>query len=112
MYNLNYNQLYYFFIVANLGSIKEACKELHLTQPSISAGIKNLETNLGVQLFNRGYRKLTLNSNGMLIYSKAEKIFSLGEELLNDIATVKSLDARTRTQFIPTKHIISKVSIS
>lgn len=89
MYNLNYNQLYYFYVVASLGSIKEACKRLNLTQPSISGGIKNLEDSLGVKLFNREYRKLTLNNHGKKIYKKAEEIFEIGEELLNDITKVE-----------------------
>ena len=61
MYNLNYNQLYYFYVVATHGSIKKACDKLNLTQPSISGGIKTLEESLGVKLFDREYRKLTLN---------------------------------------------------
>lgn len=85
MYNLNFNQLYYFYVVATIGSIKEACDILHLTQPSVSGGIKSLEDSLGVKLFNREYRKLTLNKNGKKIYEKTKRIFCLGEELLNDL---------------------------
>lgn len=85
MYNLNYNQLYYFYVVATLGSIKKACNHLHLTQPSISGGIKNLEDSLGFKLFDREYRQLKLNKNGKKIYGKAQKIFSIGQELLAEI---------------------------
>ena len=95
VYNLNYNQLYYFFIVASLGSVKEACKKLHLTQPSISGGIKNLEQSLGVKLFNREYRKLTLNENGKTVYEKAKSIFDLGEELLDELRISKDICKNT-----------------
>lgn len=94
MYNLNFNQLYYFYVVATFGSIKKACDILHLTQPSISGGIKNLEDTLGLQLFDREYRKLSLNENGKKIYKKTQQIFLLGEELLIDIQSTKKNDKK------------------
>lgn len=79
---LNYNQLYYFYVVATEGSIKAACEKLHLTQPTISGQLKTLEEDLGHDLFDRKYRKLEVNKYGREILKKAEKIFVLGDELL------------------------------
>lgn len=85
MQRLNYNQLYYFYVVACEGSIKSACEKLHLTQPTISGQIKLLEENFGFQLFDRKYRKLEVNSLGKEVFKKAEKIFLTGDELMNKL---------------------------
>lgn len=81
MRRLNYNQLYYFYIIASLGSIKDACEKLHLTQPTISGQLKALEEDLGYKLFDRKYRKLILNQMGKLVFKKIEKVFLASEEL-------------------------------
>ena len=81
MRRLNYNQLYYFYIIASLGSIKDACEKLHLTQPTISGQLKALEEDLGYKLFDRKYRKLMLNDMGKLVFQKIEKVFRASEEL-------------------------------
>tara|TARA_Y100000780_G_scaffold232596_1_gene269019 strand:- start:167921 stop:168841 length:921 start_codon:yes stop_codon:yes gene_type:complete len=78
---LNYNQLYYFYIIASLGSIKDACEKLHLTQPTISGQLKALEEDLGYKLFDRKYRKLILNDMGKIVFNKIEKVFLASEEL-------------------------------
>jgi len=78
---LNYNQLYYFYIIASLGSIKDACEKLHLTQPTISGQLKALEEDLGYKLFDRKYRKLILNDMGKQVFNKIEKVFLASEEL-------------------------------
>lgn len=81
MRRLNYNQLYYFYIIASLGSIKDACEKLHLTQPTISGQLKALEEDLGYKLFDRKYRKLILNDMGKLVFQKIENVFLASEEL-------------------------------
>ena len=81
MRRLNYNQLYYFYIIASLGSIKDACEKLHLTQPTISGQLKALEEDLGYKLFDRKYRKLILNEMGKLVFQKIENVFLASEEL-------------------------------
>lgn len=82
MKRINYNQLFYFYVVATEGSVKAACKKLHLTQPTISGQLKTLEEDLGFQLFDRKHRRLELNEQGKEVLKRAEKIFILGEELL------------------------------
>lgn len=95
MDRLNYNQLYYFYVVAMEGSIKAASEKLHLTQPTISGQLKNFEENLGYKLFERKYRKLELNKCGREILKKAEKIFVLGDELLS---TLPNKDTKYRSE--------------
>lgn len=79
---LNYHHLYYFMTVAQTGSIAKASEILLLGQPAISAQIKQLEENLGTQLFNRKNRKLILTDAGKVALEYAEKIFQTGEELI------------------------------
>ena len=52
--------LQYFLAIAREESISAAAKSLHLSQPSLSRQIKDLEDELGTILFERGSRKITL----------------------------------------------------
>ncbi len=80
---LNYHHLFYFWMVARKGSIKKACEELHVTQPTITSQLQDLEESLGQQLFTRRPRQLLLTEAGRLVYRYAEEIFSLGQEMTN-----------------------------
>ena len=85
MKQLNYNHLYYFYIVAKEGSIIAASKILHLTPQTISGQIGTLEDYLDTPLFERYGKRLVLNDKGNMVFSYAEDIFNLGHELLQNI---------------------------
>jgi LysR family transcriptional activator of nhaA len=78
---LNYHHLQYFWIVAREGSIARATDVLHLTQPTISAQIRQLEESLGETLLERSGRGLALTEAGRIAFRYAEEIFALGREL-------------------------------
>ncbi len=78
---LNYHHLLYFWSTARLGSIAQASKELHLSQPTISAQVKLLEQSLGTKLLQREGRRLVLTEAGRMVYRYADEIFLLGKEL-------------------------------
>src|SRR3954466_9534932 len=80
---LNYNHLYYFWIVAREGSIARAAEELMVSQPTISIQIKELETAVGQQLFDRVGRGLQLTEAGKIALNYCNEIFSLGQEMAN-----------------------------
>ncbi|MGB2739492.1 MAG: transcriptional activator NhaR [Cognaticolwellia sp.] len=80
---LNYNHLYYFYVVATEGSITKASARLNLTSQTISGQITSFEAQIGVNLFERKGKKLSLSELGVLIYSYAEEIFQLGDEVKN-----------------------------
>src|SRR4051795_13348691 len=80
---LNYNHLYYFWIVAREGSIARAAEELMVSQPTISIQIKELETALKQRLFDRVGRGLQLTEAGRIALNYANEIFSLGQEMTN-----------------------------
>jgi LysR family transcriptional activator of nhaA len=78
---INLNKLYYFYVVAKEGSIKRASERLHLTQPTISGQIRQLEEELGFDVFNRKHRKLEVNPKGQRVLDQAEEIFKLADQL-------------------------------
>ena len=59
--------LQYFLAVAREESISGAAEFLHMTQPPLSRQLKELEAELGKQLFIRGNRKITLTEDGMIL---------------------------------------------
>lgn len=82
MDRINYNHLRCFWAAAREGSVTAACRKLGLTQPTISKQIGELEDALDQALFRRVGRRLVLTDTGRLVYSYADDIFALGQELL------------------------------
>jgi len=78
---INYKHLHYFWVVAKCGGIGRASEQLHLTPQTISGQITLLEETLGTALFDRVGRRIELNDTGRMVFSYADEIFSLGEEL-------------------------------
>ena len=85
MQSLNFNHLYYFWRVVRDGSIQRASHRLGLTQPTISAQLKDLERSLGEKLFTRPGRKLELTEAGRMAVRYADDIFSLGQDFLGTL---------------------------
>jgi len=69
--------LEYFLAVARKESISKAAESLHLSQPTLSRQIRDLEEELGKQLLIRGNRRVTLTDEGRLLQKRAEEIVSL-----------------------------------
>jgi len=69
--------LQYFLAVAREQNISAAAQSLHLTQPTLSRQLKELEDTLGKQLMIRGNRKITLTEDGILLRKRAEEILDL-----------------------------------
>jgi Transcriptional regulator len=80
--------LQYFLTVARARSISKAALELHITQPTLSRQIKELEDEFGKQLIIRGSRHITLTQDGILFKQYAQEIMTLVEkaqrEMLKD----------------------------
>lgn len=68
-------------MVAELGSLKEASQVLHKTQPAISQGIKQLESQLKIELFSRQGYRLTLTEAGQHIYVRALRLLNEASEI-------------------------------
>jgi DNA-binding transcriptional LysR family regulator len=67
--------------VAELGSLKSASSKLFKTQPAISQGIKQLEAQLGLQLFDRQGYRLSLTNDGKKIYQQALRLLDEAEHM-------------------------------
>ncbi len=80
---LNYHHLHYFWVVAREGSITRACEVLHLSQPTISGQIRELEKAIKAPLFTKLGRGLVLTDMGQAVFRYADEIFSLGRELMD-----------------------------
>ncbi len=78
---LNYHHLRYFWAVAKAGSLARAAAQLHVSQPSISEQVRELEEALGEKLFRREGRNNRLTDTGRIVADYAEEIFALGQEL-------------------------------
>lgn len=78
---LNYHHLRYFLGVAEEGSIKAAAGVLHVSSPTLSAQLRELENFLGTPLFVREGKKLILTDAGRVVRRYAERIFSMGDEM-------------------------------
>lgn len=74
---MEFRVLQYFLAVAREETISGAADFLHITQPTLSRQMKELEDELGKQLFIRGNRQITLTEDGMLLRKRAEEIVDL-----------------------------------
>ena len=83
--------LKYFLTVAKEENISKAANVLHLTQPTLSRQLMDLENELGIKLFIRGNRKVQLTDEGKLLWKRAEEIMTLvdkTEQELNHSDTI------------------------
>ncbi len=83
---LNYHHLHYFWVVAREGSVTAACDILHLSQPTISGQIRELERAMKTPLFEKCGRGLALTEAGRVVFRYAEEIFGLGRELMDVVS--------------------------
>ncbi len=86
MVPLNYNQLYYFYQIAETGSIVLASKKVLISSPALSMQLKELEESFGTPLFSRVGKKLVLTEAGTIVQEYAKDIFKLGFELKDTLA--------------------------
>lgn len=77
--------LEYFLAVARTGNITKAAEQLHVTQPTISRQMADLEDMLGTTLLIRGKRQVTLTDAGILFQQRAEEIIALMDKTRRDL---------------------------
>ncbi len=85
---LNYHHLYFFWVVMNTGSIKAASGRLKLAQSTISSQLSSLEKTIGGKLFVRVGRNLEPTDLGHMVFSYADKIFTIGQEMMNSVHSI------------------------
>lgn len=86
--------LKYFLTVAREENITKAAEVLHITQPTLSRQLTELEEELGTQLLIRGKRKLILTDAGILLRRRAEEISEMTERLEREIKDSDNLSGK------------------
>ncbi|HOW60010.1 MAG TPA: LysR family transcriptional regulator [Candidatus Omnitrophota bacterium] len=89
MIPFNYHHLYYFYIVAKEHSFSKAARTLHVSQPALSAQLKQFESYWDLKLFNRDSRNVTLTEEGSMVFNYSKAIFDLGQELADTVVNRK-----------------------
>ncbi|SEN46233.1 DNA-binding transcriptional regulator, LysR family [Amphibacillus marinus] len=92
---MNIRQLQYFIAIVEQGTILAAANYLGISQPPLSAQLKQLETTLQVKLINRGARKITLTEAGRVLYKRANAIISLANTTIHELTHFQ--DGQTQT---------------
>ncbi|WP_180994408.1 LysR family transcriptional regulator [Bacillus sp. Marseille-P3661] len=82
---MTFDQILTFVSVATTNSFTKTSQELHLSQPSVTSRIKNLEETLGVTLFDRDNKKLSLTKDGEILLNYSNQIIDLYSKLLTDL---------------------------
>ena len=67
-------QLQYIIKIVETGSMNEAAKQLFITQPSLSNAVKDLENEMGIEIFIRNPKGITLTRDGMEFLSYARQV--------------------------------------
>lgn len=78
-------QMRYFMEVCRYGTLSRAATELHVSQPALSAAIKDLETQLRLNIFQRSGRKLMLTKDGEFLLARVASVLRNVDNLLTDI---------------------------
>ena len=78
--------LKYFLMVAREENITKAAALLHLTQPTLSRQLRQLEEELGVKLFHRSKHSIILTEDGMLLKRRAQEIVSLSHKTVQELS--------------------------
>lgn len=72
--------LRYYLEICEKKNITKAAEALHIAQPSLSTQIKDLEQELGVTLFERGHRQITLTESGYFLRDKAKEMVEIADQ--------------------------------
>lgn len=96
MTRLNLDQLSTFLAVVRLDGVRRAALGLHLTQPAVTARIRNLETTLGCRLFDRDATGMHLTKRGELLLRHAEKFEHLAQMVEQDVVDPQGVEGHLR----------------
>ncbi len=83
---MEFRVLKYFLMVAREENITKAAALLHLTQPTLSRQLMQLEEELGVKLFHRSKHSIILTEDGMLLKRRAQEIISLSDKTVQELS--------------------------
>ena len=93
-------QLAYFLAAADARLVLGRCRRLHLAQPSLSEQVRRLEDELGVELFARTTRGLSLTEAGRTLQPEAEAALAAVDRARESVLGVREVLAGTATMGI------------
>ena len=85
---MDITQLRYFQIIAETGSLTRAAEQLHISQPAMSAMLKKLEEELGVELFDRTPNRIHLNDVGEAALIHVNQILKSVDQMRADLLSL------------------------
>ncbi|WP_217910927.1 LysR family transcriptional regulator [Paraburkholderia youngii] len=85
---MNFTHLFAFYEVARAGSLSGGARRLRVSQPAVSREVKELKGRLGVLLFDRLPRGVSLTYAGKLLFGYADRIFTLAEAARSELKEV------------------------
>ncbi len=91
--NINYEFYKIFYTVAIYGSITKAANSLYISQPAVTKSLQKLEEDLGITLFNRSPKGVTLTENGKIFYNfikNGVECFMNGEHKLTSLKNLET----------------------
>lgn len=91
---LNLEELAQLTAFADHGTLSKVAEEFHISTPSITRSMQNLEEDFGVALFNRSKNRIELNETGMVAVSYARKLLQETEQM---VSQVRAFDERQKT---------------
>lgn len=83
--------LRYFLEIARVGNMSRAAETLHVTQPTLSKQMKDLEQELGKKLFRRGSSSVSLTDEGMLLRKRAEDILEMVDKTSDEFKALNNI---------------------
>lgn len=90
-------QLEYFLTVSKVNSFTRAAERLYVSQPAITNSIKSLEDELGIQLFDRTQKQITLTTEGQIFYRHVASVMQGINNTLSEIDALKNLNSGSLT---------------
>jgi len=98
---LTLQQLHYIIVISETGSFNKAADRLYVSQPSLTSAVKELEKEIGVRIFNRSGKGVTLTAEGLNFLPYARQVYSQYQNLLD----AYSKQGKRRQQFaVSTQH--------
>ena len=75
-------QLHYVLVIAKVGSLNKAAERLYLTQPSLTGAVHELEKEIGIRIFHRSNRGMTVTPEGTEFLAHARQLYEQYELLM------------------------------
>ncbi len=108
---MDFKQLEAFAAVVEHMSFSEAARTLFLTQPTVSAHIRQLEAELGKPLFERTTKRITMTGDGEKLYGYASRILNLRKEALSDFSIQKRSTIHIGASTLPVAYFLPKAVV-